>query len=85
MRKAGLRIDEVKDKILSLKGRTVEMNVNRGRKKYDTLSGIIKDVYPSVFTVAIEEKNIQTFSYYDVLCGNVIFIEDWKCWTKIIN
>lgn len=78
MRKAGMGINEVKEKILSLKGREVEMNINRGRKKFDTLNGVIKDVYPSVFTVATQENNssIQTFSYYDVLCGNVIFLSE---------
>ncbi len=78
MRKAGIGIEEVKTKILSLKGREVEMNINRGRKKFDTLSGVIKDVYPSVFTVAISENNtsLQTFSYYDVLCGNVVFLSE---------
>ena len=76
MRKAGMSINEVKEKILSLKGQEVEMNINRGRKKFESLSGIIKDVYPSVFTVATNENNasVQTFSYYDVLCGNVIFV-----------
>ena len=76
MRKAGLSLDQIKSQIISLKGREVAMNVNRGRKKYDKLSGIIKDVYPSVFTVASPENQIQTFSYYDVLCGNVVFIKE---------
>ena len=74
MRKAGLSIEEVKTKIRDLKGREVEVNINRGRKKYDTLSGVIKDVYPSVFTIENESCQLQTFSYYDVLCGNVIFL-----------
>ena len=76
MRNAGMSINEVKEKILSLKGREVEMNINRGRKKFESLSGIIKDVYPSVFTVETGESksSVQTFSYYDVLCGNVIFV-----------
>ena len=76
MRKASMDLGEIKAKILALKGRTVEMNINRGRKKFDTVSGIIKDVYPSVFTVLSTQKNqpIQTFSYYDVLCGNVVFL-----------
>lgn len=75
MRKTGLNIDEIKTKILSLKGREVEMNINRGRKKIETVNGIIQDVYPSVFTVAVKthKSSIQTFSYYDVLCGNVVF------------
>lgn len=76
MRKAGLSLNEVKQKIHDLKGREVEVNVNRGRKKYDTLNGIIKDVYPSVFTIENQNLQIQTFSYYDVLCGNVIFINN---------
>lgn len=75
MRKAGMTLNEVKAKILSLKGREVEVNINRGRKKFDNLSGTIKDVYPSVFTiVSADHENIQTFSYYDVLCGNVVFL-----------
>ena len=75
MRKAGLTLEQIKSQIISLKGSEVAMNINRGRKRFDKLNGIIKDVYPSVFTVASTENQIQTFSYYDVLCGNVVFIE----------
>ena len=75
MRKAGISLEEVKKQILSLKGMDVEININRGRKKIDNLSGFVKDVYPSVFTISSkDQQNIQTFSYYDVLCGNVVFI-----------
>lgn len=75
MRKAGISLEEVKKQILSLKGSDVEININRGRKKIDNLSGFIKDVYPSVFTISSkDQQNIQTFSYYDVLCGNVVFV-----------
>ena len=51
MRKIHLGLDQVKEQISLLKGREVEMNINRGRKKIDTISGVIKDVYPSVFTL----------------------------------
>lgn len=75
MRKAATGLEEIKSKIIALKGSHVEININRGRKKYDSFSGTIQDVYPSVFTIVGhgEGANIQTFSYYDVLCGNVIF------------
>lgn len=76
MRKAGLNLEDVKSKILSLKGSEVAININRGRKKYDKLNGVIKDCYPSVFTVALTENQLQTFSYYDVLCGNVVFLQE---------
>ena len=75
MRKVGMSIDDIKNKILALKGEEVEMKYNRGRKKFDTISGTIKDVYPSVFTVSLTDSTqLQTFSYYDVLCGNVIIL-----------
>lgn len=64
----------IKQKIQSLKGQEVEMSINRGRKKIDTVQATVKDVYPSVFTVKIANARqpLQTFSYFDVLCGNVI-------------
>lgn len=76
MRRTTLNLEEVKNKILNLKGLEIEMNVNRGRKKIEAISGIIRDVYPSVFTVETKLEKIQTFSYYDVLCGNIKFIEN---------
>ena len=73
MRKINLGLDEVKEKIKALKGNKIEMNINRGRKKIDTINGIIENIYPSVFTVKVDSptNQIQTFSYFDVLCGNV--------------
>ena len=64
----------VKKKIQALKGQAVEMSINRGRKKIDIVHATVKDVYPSVFTVKIENARqpLQTFSYFDILCGNVI-------------
>ena len=43
--------DEIKKKISALKGLSVKMDINRGRKKIETISAVIKDVYPSVFTI----------------------------------
>ena len=71
MRRVLMSLEDVKLKILALKEREVEMNVNRGRKKIEAVSGVIRDVYPSVFTVETSMSKIQTCSYFDVLCGNV--------------
>ena len=73
MRKTGISLDEIKNKINSLKGKTISMAINRGRKKMDYFDAIIENIYPSVFTVkvnAINQLDIQTFSYFDVLCGD---------------
>lgn len=63
-------LNRIKSQIFSLKGNSVNLCVNRGRKKFDTFSCVISDAYPSVFTILADNK-VQTFSYFDVLCGNV--------------
>ena len=71
MRKIKYGLNEVKEKIKDLKGKDVTMSINRGRKKIDIVTATIKDVYPSVFTIKTMDEKLQTFSYFDVLCGDV--------------
>ena len=71
MRKLGLSLSEVKEKIKNLKGENVTLAVNRGRKKIETINAQIENIYPSVFTVKVDQLDVQTFSYFDVLCGDV--------------
>ncbi len=72
MRKITYGLDEVKTKITDLKGKSVNLSINRGRKKIELITATIKDVYPSVFTISTTDKKVQTFSYFDVMCGNVV-------------
>ena len=74
MRKLGMSLNEVKEKIKALKGEYVTLAINRGRKKIDTIEAKVENIYPSVFTVKVDQINqldTQTFSYFDVLCGDV--------------
>lgn len=75
MRKIVYGLDEIKLKISNMKGQDVKMKINRGRKKIESLTATIKDVYPSVFTIKTSDEKLQTFSYFDVLCGNVVLNE----------
>ena len=74
MRKLGMSLNEVKEKIKALKGEYVTLAINRGRKKIDTIEAKVENIYPSVFTVKVDQINqldTQTFSYFYVLCGDV--------------
>ena len=71
MRKATYGLDSVKQQIASLKGCGVDLEVNVGRKRIKTFSGTIQSVYPSVFTFIDNDGSIKTYSYSDVLCGDV--------------
>lgn len=78
MRKNLLNLNDIKTRILSIKGKSIAISINRGRKKIDNYNGIVEEIYPSVFTVKIlndvKLKNV-TCSYSDVLCGDVTLEE----------
>ena len=80
MKKQRENLEEIKSKIASLKGKDLTFSINRGRKRFETFSGIIESVYPSVFTIKTEnlpkQAALQTFSYFDVMCGDVTIL--WK-------
>lgn len=74
MKKKPANIDEIKRQILALKGSEVELYINRGRRKISNYRARIENVYPSVFTVRTDQNssdNVATYSYNDILCGEV--------------
>ena len=74
MKKKPANIDEIKRQILALKGSEVQLYINRGRRRVSNYRARIENVYPSVFTVRSNQEtsdNIATYSYNDVLCGEV--------------
>ena len=74
MRKVENKLEEIIKKISLLKGQDVEFEVTRGRKKALKFQGVIESVYPSIFTVKDKQKplkNSYSYSYADVLCGDV--------------
>ena len=78
MKRNIINLDEIKQKITDLKGTPVVMEVNRGRNKFVKIEGVIVSVYPSVFTVetnSLKAYSSKTFSYFDVLCGDVKILE----------
>lgn len=76
MRRRTSNIEEIKQKIENLKGLDVELSINRGRKRFETFMAVIDCVYPSVFTIKAmtlpKQSQVQTFSYFDVMCGDVV-------------
>ena len=74
MRKPTMDLSQVKMEILKLKGKYVEMEVNKGRKKITHYEGVLEDIYHSVFVVRLAKATTvekMSYSYSDVLCGDV--------------
>lgn len=77
--KTTLSIVDIKNKVENLKGQNISLKINKGRNKIVALTAIIDQVYPSMFIinptseVSLDRKS---FSYSDVLCGDVKFVEE---------
>ena len=71
-------VENIKQKIMMLKGQEVNLYINRGRRKVSSLRARIEDVYNSVFTVksSTNMNSIYTYSYNDILCGEVKISND---------
>lgn len=71
-------LSQVKEQILALKGKNIQMKVNKGRNKIVSLTAIIDQVYPSMFVISPTcrvDLDRKSYSYNDVLCGDIKFIE----------
>ena len=76
MRKTGLNIDVVRQKLDELVGKNIKMQVCRGRKQIKIYSGIVETALPHVFVVRLTEGDSVvpslSYSYSDILCGDVV-------------
>lgn len=73
MKKQLATIESVKQKLNDIKGNEIQLAVNKGRKKFIKYDAKLLNLYPSVFTVMVENSNPKerSYSYTEVLCGNV--------------
>lgn len=74
-------INDVKEKVNSLKGKNISLEVNKGRNKIVSLTAIIDQVYPSMFVISPTcrvDLDRKSYSYNDVLCGDVKFVEKFN-------
>ena len=69
----------IRNKIEELVGKNIYMEVCRGRKQIKKYSGVVENTFPSVFIVRLDEGDAVvsslSYSYSDVLCGEVVIGE----------
>ena len=80
MKRQRANLEQIKSRIASLKGKDLTFSINRGRKRFEIFNGTIESVYPSVFTIKTvnepKQSPLQTFSYFDVMCGDVTIVKE---------
>ena len=69
------KIDEIREKLLSLKGERVKVRANMGRSRIVERTGTLVQAHPSLVVVEVEERRgrtaRQSYQYVDVLTGTV--------------
>ena len=74
-----LGLSDIKNKVSNLKGQNIPLKINKGRNKIVSLTAVIDKVYPSMFVITPTSEVVldrMSYSYSDVLCGDVIFCEE---------
>ena len=69
------RVDEIRDRLLELKGKRLKVKANMGRSRIVERAGTLVHAHPSLFVVEVEERRgrtaRQSYQYVDVLTGTV--------------
>ncbi len=74
-------LSEVKNRISSMKAKSVDVTINLGRNKIVKFSGTLVGVYPALFTVSPFDKSFKgktSYSYSEYMCGRVKLNESQK-------
>jgi len=78
VKRTPLTIIDVKNKIDELVGKSICMNVCRGRKKVLKYHGVVENAFKNVFVVRLVGSDTVgqlSYSYSDIVCGDVIIQE----------
>lgn len=70
-------ISRVRASVKERCGNRVVIQLDRGRNKIDIQRGTLKDAYPSVFTILVEDEKkenppqLMSFSYTDIITKDI--------------
>ena len=66
-------VDEAKNMVEQLLGRSVDVRLNRGRNKIKHYAGIVSEAHSNVFVIELTNEIFDRIScsYVDVVCGEV--------------
>ena len=68
-------IDKIRNNLLLKKGIYNKFRYNGARNQIEEFEGCINGVYNYIFTIKTQNNIIKSFSYSDILIGNLEFIE----------
>lgn len=84
------KVSKVQEALSQFVGSDVKLKANSGRRRYIERSGVLEGTYSNLFVVRVEEQSVErkmSFSYVDLLTGNVVLIvnRDGKDYRLVVN
>ncbi|MBQ2639599.1 MAG: Veg family protein [Bacilli bacterium] len=70
-----MTIDKVKKIVLENKNKKKKFIYKGTRNQIDEFIGTINETYPVIFTIKLEDNSIKSYSYSDILIGNLKIID----------
>lgn len=66
-----MNILKIKDNLLERMNKKIDFKYNGNRNQIEKFSGKIIKCYKSIFLIELPDKTTKTFSYTDILIGNL--------------
>ena len=65
---------KIKEELESIKGKKMHFKYNGSRNQIEEFDGIIENIYNSIFTIRLNDKDsIKSFSYNDIINESLQF------------
>lgn len=68
-------IDNVKKQVLEMVNKEMNFIYYGSRNQKDEFRGKVTKIYPAIFLIELEDGQKRTYSYNDLLIGNLKFFE----------
>ncbi len=62
-----MTIEKIRSVVEANQGVERSFRFHGTRNQTDEFQGVIRDLYPAIFTIQLDNKKIKTFSYSDIL------------------
>lgn len=66
-----MNIDKVRDEVKSNEGKILHFKINGSRNQIVEFDGQIIETYQSIFVVKLNDNNIKSFSYSDLITSSL--------------
>ena len=70
-----MTIEKAKELVKNNKNKKKKFIYKGTRNQKDEFIGIINEMYPAIFTVRLDDDSIKSYSYSDILIGNLKIID----------